>query len=101
MNRATSHRRFLPRTRRDRSGSDESLARSALKTLSYRVLIVSLDFSVLYLFTRKLSVAAGFTAVSNVYTTVAYLLHERAWARITWGRQNVSPPSGDTHATPA
>jgi len=95
------HGGLLRRTRRDRSRSDESLSRSALKALSYRVLIVSLDFFALYLFTRKLSVAVGFTAVSNVYTTVAYLLHERAWARITWGRQNVSPPSGDTHATPA
>jgi uncharacterized membrane protein len=93
--------RLLTRTRRDGPKRDESFARSALKALSYRILIVSLDFSALYLFTRRLSVAVGFTAVSNVYTTVAYLLHERAWARITWGRPKVSPPSGDTHATPA
>ena len=73
------HGPLLSHTRRDRSGTDESLARSALKALTYRVSIVALDLSALYLFTRKLSVAAGFTAVSNVYTTIAYLLHERAW----------------------
>src|SRR5579862_1288432 len=95
------HGRLLARTRRDKPKSDESFARSALKALSYRVLIVSLDFLALYLFTRKLSVAVGFTAVSNVYTTVAYLLHERAWARITWGRRKVPPPSSDVRTASA
>lgn len=97
MYRAAIHGNFLTHTRRDKPRSD-SFARSALKALSYRVLIVSLDFSVLYLFTRKFSIALGFTAASNLYTTIAYLLHERAWARITWGRREVSQPSGDSHA---
>jgi uncharacterized membrane protein len=94
------HGRLLARTRSGSPKSDESFARSALKALSYRVVVVSLDFSALYLFTRKLSVAFGFTAVSNIYTSIAYLLHERAWARITWGRRKASPPSGDMSATP-
>ena len=59
--------------------------RSVVKALSYRVLIVSLDFTVIYLMTRRTDVAVGFMIVSNIYTTVGYFLHERLWARIRWG----------------
>jgi uncharacterized membrane protein len=59
--------------------------RSIVKAISYRVLIVTLDFIVIYLLTGKTEVAVGFMIVSNIYTTVGYFLHERAWARITWG----------------
>ena len=62
-----------------------SRKRSLVKAITYRVLVMSLDFATIYLFTRKVSVAAGFMIASNVYTTVVYLLHERAWARIAWG----------------
>ena len=59
--------------------------RSVVKALSYRVLIVSLDFTVIFLLTGKTKVAVGFMIVSNIYTTVGYFLHERLWARIAWG----------------
>ena len=39
----------------------------------------------IYLFIGALWVALGFMIVSNIYTTVAYFLHERAWNRIQWG----------------
>jgi uncharacterized membrane protein len=71
----------------DTHHAEESLARSIVKTLSYRVFILILDFATIYLFTHKLSVAIGFTVVSNVYTTLAYLLHERVWDRVKWGRR--------------
>ena len=59
--------------------------RSVVKAISYRVVIVSLDFAVIYLLTGKTGVAVGFMIVSNIYTTVGYVLHERLWAHITWG----------------
>jgi adenylylsulfate kinase len=59
--------------------------RSVVKALSYRVLIVSLDFTVIFLLTGKPKVAVGFMIVSNIYTTLGYFLHERLWARIRWG----------------
>jgi uncharacterized membrane protein len=71
----------------DTHHADESLARSLVKTLSYRAFVLILDFSTIYFFTHKLSVAVGFTVVSNVYTTVAYLLHERVWDKVKWGRR--------------
>lgn len=62
--------------------------RSVVKALSYRVFIVALDFTVIYLMTRRTDVAVGFMIVSNIYTTVGYFLHERLWARIRWGLES-------------
>jgi adenylylsulfate kinase len=71
----------------DTHHADETLARSIVKALSYRGLVVALDFGTIYLFTGKFSVALGFTLASNVYTTAAYLVHERVWDRVKWGRR--------------
>lgn len=71
---------------RDAHHSDETIARSVVKTLSYRAFVVVLDFLTTWLFTRKVSVAVvavGFTVASNAHTTLAYLLHG---ARLGQGR---------------
>jgi uncharacterized membrane protein len=44
-----------------------------------------LDFGTIYLFTGTIRVALGFMIVSNVYTTVAYFVHERLWSDVKWG----------------
>jgi uncharacterized membrane protein len=62
-----------------------SSKRSIVKAVTYRGIIIVLDFAVVYLLTRKVETAAGFMIISNVYTTVAYFLHERVWAQIKWG----------------
>jgi len=63
----------------------ETAKRSIVKALTYRVVILCLDFLAVYLFTHKVDVAFGFMIVSNVYTTIGYFAHERIWARIKWG----------------
>ena len=62
-----------------------SKGRSVVKALTYRGIIICLDFLVIYLLTGKVMTAAAFMIVSNIYTTVAYFLHERVWSRIKWG----------------
>ncbi len=62
-----------------------SRRRSIVKAITYRAIIVCLDFIVIYLLTRKLEMAVGFMVVSNIYTTLGYFLHERIWAHIRWG----------------
>lgn len=62
-----------------------SRRRSVVKAITYRGIIVCLDFLVIYLLTGKMVTAAAFMIVSNIYTTVAYFLHERVWAGIRWG----------------
>ena len=65
--------------------SQEARIRSIVKTISYRLLIVILDFSVIYLMTGKVAIALGFMIISNIYTTIAYFAHERIWNRVSWG----------------
>ena len=59
--------------------------RSLVKAITYRALIICLDFATVYLLTGEVRFALGFMVVSNLYTSVAYLAHERIWARIQWG----------------
>jgi uncharacterized membrane protein len=44
-----------------------------------------LDFATIYVFTGAVRVAIAFMIASNVYTTIAYLVHERLWAKVKWG----------------
>jgi uncharacterized membrane protein len=62
-----------------------SRKRSIVKAIMYRSVIIILDFLVVYLLTHKIETAAGFMIISNIYTTVAYFLHERIWSGIQWG----------------
>ncbi len=64
----------------------DTLKRSIVKSLSYRLVIIILDFTTVYIFTGQVKLAIGFMLVSNIYTTVAYFLHERLWDKIKWGR---------------
>ena len=66
--------------------SEETLRRSVVKTISYRLAILILDFTAIYLFTGKIKIALGFMIVSNIYTTIGYFFHERIWDKIKWGK---------------
>ena len=59
--------------------------RSFVKALSYRLVIICLDFIALYWMTGAIHIAIGFMILSNLYTTIVYVLNERAWARTQWG----------------
>jgi adenylylsulfate kinase len=58
-----------------------------VKAITYRVVIARGGVLVVYLLTGQLKMAVGFMIVSNLYTTVGDLLHERIWACIRWGTQ--------------
>ncbi|MCX6777481.1 MAG: DUF2061 domain-containing protein [Candidatus Micrarchaeota archaeon] len=72
----------------------EKWSRSAAKAITYRILVMALDFSVIYLLTGKSEIAFGFMVVSNIYTTIAYYVHERAWDRVKWGKSPLQNHSG-------
>lgn len=63
----------------------EHWKRSVAKAVTYRLFVMILDFTAIKLFTGSTNVAGGFVIISNVYTTVAYFIHERIWLRIKWG----------------
>lgn len=64
-----------------------SRRRSLTKAITYRAIIVCLDFLAVYLLTGKVATATTFMIVSNIYTSVGYFLHERIWANIKWGME--------------
>ncbi len=68
----------------------EYWTRSLLKAITYRIIILILDFTVIYLLTGKFDIAFWFMVISNVYTSVAYYVHERIWNGISWGRKRAS-----------
>jgi len=72
----------------------ETWARSVVKAVAYRVIIIALDFAVVYFLTRRTDIALGFVVASNVYTTLAYYLHERAWNSVAWGKISIPEKSG-------
>jgi len=65
----------------------EHWTRSLTKALTYRIVILILDFTSIYLLTGKVEVALGFMLASNFYTSIAYYFHERIWNRIKWGKK--------------
>jgi len=69
------------RVREHRKGGSQ-VTQSRVKAGTYRLLIVGLDFLVIYLLTRQLAVCFGFLVVSNLYTAAAHVVHERIWDRI-------------------
>jgi len=64
----------------------ESHARSIAKALSYRLLGSTVTFAVSWAVTRELPMAALIGLGDTVAKVGAYYIHERAWARIPFGR---------------
>ena len=53
--------------------------RAVLKTISFRFIVLTLDFSVNYIVIGELATAAGLSGFSLVVGPVFYFLHESAW----------------------
>jgi uncharacterized membrane protein len=68
----------------------ECRKRSLAKAITYRIIIIVLDLSVVYLLTGNVEVALGFMIVSNIYTSAAYYFHERFWNKTNWGKNSCS-----------
>ena len=67
------------------SDANSTPKRSLVKAITYRCAIIVLDFSVIYILTKRVDVSLGFMIISNIYTTGAYFVHERIWNKIKWG----------------
>lgn len=62
-----------------------SVKRSVVKSVSYRVVILITDFTVIYILTRQIAIATAFMIISNIYSSIIYYFHERIWSNIKWG----------------
>lgn len=66
--------------------SIETVQRSVLKTISFRILISIMEFAFVYYVTGRARIAFGFIAVSTVYSMILFYYHDRIWDKIKWGK---------------
>ena len=73
----------------------EDHRRSGAKSISYRILSITVDSCVAYFFTRNATLSAAVVLLVNGYSTLLYYIHERIWAHIYWGRKPARLPQGN------
>jgi uncharacterized membrane protein len=64
----------------------DSNGRSLVKTLTWRITGSASTFTIAYLITGSFGVSSVIAFVQMGVNTELYWLHERAWARVSWGR---------------
>jgi uncharacterized membrane protein len=62
-----------------KSFAQPSIKQAIAKTITFRIIVTTLDFSVNYFVIGELATAAGLSAVSLVVGPLFYLAHETAW----------------------
>ena len=67
-------------------------SRSIVKSVSYRVVMIMVDYIAAYFFTRDIKLSIGIVIFVETYSTILYYLHERVWAHIHWGHQSAITP---------
>lgn len=58
------------------------MKRTAAKTLTYSVMHLVVAFTVAYVLTRDWRAALAIGMVEPLFQTMAFVVHERAWARV-------------------
>lgn len=71
--------------------SQDTHARSVLKTISWRVIATLITVIVVLIFTGQFKLAFTVGGVGIVVKLILYFFHERMWARIHFGRKKVTP----------
>jgi len=64
----------------------ETTGSSLVKTLTWRVTGSSSTFLIAYLITGSIGASTGIALVQMAVNTLLYLIHERIWSRVHWGR---------------
>lgn len=62
--------------------SNDSISRSAMKAVSWRICATAATFSLVYWLTGELTVAASVGGLEAVAKMLLYFAHERFWAKI-------------------
>jgi uncharacterized membrane protein len=72
---------------------------SLAKTFTFAVVHFSVAFSIAYLLTGSFGIASAIALIEPAANTVAYLLHERAWARLMpWSKGAASTTRPPAHS---
>lgn len=69
----------------------ESTRRSIVKAVSYRILGTLTTTGIVLAVVGKLEVAAAIGLTDTVFKIAVYVFHERAWNKISYGREVPQP----------
>lgn len=64
-----------------------SLSRSVVKAVTWRVIATATTMFLVYFFTGELDLSLGIGFFDVLLKLAFYLLHERAWDRVWYGRE--------------
>jgi uncharacterized membrane protein len=61
--------------------------RSLVKTITWRITGSGATFAISYAISGNFTIAGSIASIQLVANTILYFIHERAWDKVTWGRQ--------------
>jgi uncharacterized membrane protein len=65
----------------------EKHSRSIAKAISYRIISICVDLTVVFVITHRIDLTIGIVTTTNIVSTIVYYLHERAWNKSHFGRK--------------
>jgi uncharacterized membrane protein len=77
----------MPETQTKGCHGREGRARSFIKAVSWRTFGTLDTFIISFFVTGKVTIAGSIASIEVVTKILIYYLHERAWAKIPWGRR--------------
>ncbi|OGG15266.1 hypothetical protein A2773_03675 [Candidatus Gottesmanbacteria bacterium RIFCSPHIGHO2_01_FULL_39_10] len=64
----------------------EKIERSLIKAITFRFLVLSVDFIIIYTITGRYDTTLRLVLIANIFHTLLYFLHERFWDRVHFGK---------------
>ncbi|MBC7836814.1 DUF2061 domain-containing protein [Acetobacteraceae bacterium] len=69
----------------------DTLQRSLLKTIIWRVVATLITLTVVFLFTGEIRQSTNITLVVAALLAAGYYFNERMWDKVEWGRRRSLP----------
>ena len=66
--------------------TDESIIRSLVKAVSWRITGTLSIFAISYIVAGDILISSTIASIQLVWNTMLYIIHERVWNRVTWGK---------------
>lgn len=66
----------------------EHFHRSIIKAITFRIVILVSDGIIIFLITHRYDLTLAVVLFSNLFSTIIYILHERIWNEVHWGKHH-------------
>lgn len=64
----------------------ETVRRTLVKSVLYRIFMVLSDFGIVYLLSGEFKISISFAIVNSIFNTLAYFGYDCIWDSIKWGK---------------